>query len=77
MKEDGLDIDNLANKLKLQRQISDAILENHENAEQEYKHNRRRYSQDRNAVDRYDMQKHPIKKKYREFNSEATRIFLQ
>lgn len=50
-----MDIDNLANKLKLQRQISDAILENHENAEQEYKNNRRRYSQDRNAVDRSDM----------------------
>jgi len=70
LRQEGQNVDNLARKLDLQRQISDA-LHDHEDLEelQRRKREQRRYW---NETDDFFGPKHPLKKKYRLLNSQAT-----
>ena len=74
MIEQGYNVDDLARRVTLQRQMSDAL---HDYAELE--HNRhRKQTQIRSWNERDEFySNHPIKVKYREMNSDATKLFLK
>ena len=75
MIEQGFDVDNLARRVTLQRQMSDAL---HDFAELE---SLRRLKQTQvrswNERDEFYGPNHPLKTKYREMNSDATKLFLK
>lgn len=74
MIEEGLDVDGIAHKIRLERQLSDTLFDFNEVSFKKAKTQSKRYW---NEVDEYFGPTHPLKSKYRDLNSQATQLIIQ
>lgn len=72
---EGLDVDGIAHKFRLERLLDDAIFDfNEESYKKAKKSQGKRYW---NEMDEFFEPQHPLKSKYRHLNNQATHLLIQ